>query len=40
MEKNYFLEDLFDFILKHKNKVWKLFNIKNKDTRTMSVVSL
>ena len=25
--------------LKHKNKVWKLFKIKNEDTRTMSMVS-
>ena len=25
--------------LKHKNKVWKLFKIKNEDTRTMSMAS-
>ena len=38
MEENIiFLEALFDFILKHKNKVWKLFKIKDEDTRTTSV---
>ena len=31
-----FWQALFDFILKHKNKVWKQFTIKIEDTRPMS----
>ena len=32
-----FWQALFDFILKHKNKVWKQFTIKIEDTRPISM---
>ena len=38
-EKILYLVALIDFILNHRNKMWKLLKIKNENSNMMSMVS-